>query len=159
MGRSARISYTRARAYLRILFEAARLMRTELLLRIAIVIVCLAGAYVSSFMLRKYVRAQQGQLTEPSVVTSPRAKIGRVPNAAIGLIYYLLIILLIPFLSPAHPLVILAALAAAGVAALISVYLAYSLLFVTRMPCAFCWTGHVINWSLLLLLAVLSKSS
>lgn len=110
-------------------------------------------------MLRKYVRAQEGRLTEPSVVTTPRAKIGRVPNAMIGLIYYVLIILLVPFLSPAHPIVTLAALGAAFVAALISVYLAYSLLFVTRMPCVFCWTGHVINWSLLLLLIVLSVLS
>jgi hypothetical protein len=26
------------------------------------------------------------------------------------------------------------------------------LLFITRMPCAFCWTGHAVNWSLLALL-------
>jgi len=133
-------------------------MRTEVVLHAGIVALCLAGLYVSSFMLRKYVRAKRGQLDEPSVVTSPRAKIGRVPNAMIGLVYYALILLLTPFLSPAHPAVILAALIAALVAAVSSLYLAYSLVFVTRMPCRYCWTGHVINWSLLGLVVVISRS-
>jgi uncharacterized membrane protein len=47
-------------------------------------------------------------------------------------------------------------LAAAAGAAAFSAYLAYSLLFVTRMPCVYCWTGHVVNWSLVLL-AVLAR--
>ena len=132
-------------------------MPKELVLRAAIVGLCLAGLYVSSFMLLKYVRAQQGKLTEPSVVTSPRAKIARVPNAMIGLAYYVLMLLLTPFLSPTHPIAILAALVAALAAAISSVYLAYSLLFVTRMPCRYCWTGHVINWLLLVLVIALSR--
>ena len=130
----------------------------ELVLRALIVILCLVGLYVSSFMLRKYLRAQRGQLDEPSVVTSPRANIIRVPNAMIGLVYYGVMLLLTPFLSHAYPAVIYAALIAALVAAVSSLYLAYSLLFVTRMPCRYCWTGHVLNWSLLVLTIVLSRS-
>ena len=36
-------------------------------------------------------------------------------------------------------------------AAAFSAYLAYSLLVVTRMSCTYCWTGHVVNWSLIVL--------
>ena len=132
-------------------------MRTELALRAGVVALCLAGLYVSSFMLRKYNRAQRGQLDEPSVVTSPRASIARVPNAMIGLVYYALMLLLAPFLSPKHPIVVLAALVAASAAALSSLYLAYSLVFVTRMACHYCWAGHVINWSLLVLAIVIGR--
>lgn len=134
-------------------------MPTELVLRAGIVVLCLAGLYVSSFMLRKYNRAQRGQLDEPSVVTSPRAKMVRVPNAMLGLVYYALVLVLVPFLSHAHPSIIIVALITAIAAAVSSIYLAYSLLFVTRMPCRYCWTGHVINWSLLVLIIVLSRSS
>jgi len=130
----------------------------ELVLRAAIAILCLAGLYVSSFMLRKYVRAQRGHLDEPSVVTTPRAKMVRVPNALIGLVYYGFMLLLTPFLSRAYPVTIYAALIAALGAAVSSLYLAYSLLFVTRMPCRFCWTGHVINWSLLGLVIAIARS-
>jgi uncharacterized membrane protein len=42
-------------------------------------------------------------------------------------------------------------MAAGGVSAV----LAYSLLFVTRMPCTYCWTSHAINWTLAFCLAAL----
>ena len=75
-------------------------------------------------------------------------------NAAIGLAYYAAVALALPFLQV--PLVWVLVLAAAAGAAAFSAYLAYSLLFVTRMPCVYCWTGHVVNWSLVLL-AVLAR--
>ena len=132
-------------------------MPEELVVRACIVALCLIGLYVSFFMLRKYVRAQRGQLDEPSVVSSPRARITRVPNAFVGLVYYSLLLALTPFLTWAYPLAVHAALAAGLVAALASIYLAYSLLFVTRMPCGYCWTGHVVNWTLLALLVWLER--
>jgi uncharacterized membrane protein len=33
-------------------------------------------------------------------------------------------------------------------AAVSSAYLAYSLAFVTRMPCTYCWSAHAINLAL-----------
>ncbi len=42
-------------------------------------------------------------------------------------------------------------LAAMLLAAASSLYLGYSLIFVTRRACPFCWTSHAINWCLLLL--------
>jgi uncharacterized membrane protein len=122
------------------------------IVRAVVSLLCLLGLYVSSFMLRKLARGEQGLLAEPSVVMSPRAKASGLPNALIGLLYYGVLLALTPFLHV--PLVWTIALAASAVAAAFSVYLAYSLLFVTRMPCAYCWTGHVVNWALLAVFAV-----
>ena len=118
----------------------------------AVAVLCVAGIYVSSFMLRKYQSAQRGELHEPSVVTSARARIGSLPNAASGLIYYMVLLAIAPFLTPAHPWVVQVALGASVLAALASIYLAYSLLFVTRMTCTYCWIGHCTNWALLVVL-------
>jgi uncharacterized membrane protein len=126
----------------------------ELALRGGIVALCLVGLYVSYFMLRKYVRGRRGELNGQSVVLSPRAVLGGVPNSLTGLIYYSLMLALTPFLSSAHPFASYAALVGAIVAALASVYLGYSLLFVTRLSCVNCWIGHVVNWSLLALLII-----
>lgn len=114
-------------------------------------LLCGAGLYASAFMANKSRLAAQGEVRGPSVVKSPRAKLfGGVPNSLIGLAYYLGLLASLPFLG--RPLVWDAALAATFFAAGTSLYLAYSLLFVTRRPCPYCWTSHVVNWSLLLIL-------
>ena len=121
-----------------------------MILRVTTLLLCALGLYVSAFMLRKTVRATRGQVAEPSVVQTPRARVaGGVPNALLGLCYYaaLAIASLLWAVPGVWPLGALAALGAAG----FSAYLAYSLLFVTRMPCVYCWTGHVVNWLLLAL--------
>ncbi len=118
--------------------------------RAIIAALCLIGLYAATFMLRKQVRAALGALKEPSVVQSPRARVAGVPNALFGLLYYAALLAVTPFLQRA--LVWEAALGASAIAATFSLYLAYSLLFVTRLPCAYCWTGHAVNWSLFLLL-------
>jgi uncharacterized membrane protein len=116
-----------------------------------VVALCAVGLYVSIVMQSKAIRARAGTIDEPSVVQTPRATvIGRVPNSTIGIAYYALLAIAAFFLDV--PAVRVGALAAAALAAAMSVYLAYSLLFVTRMPCAKCWTGHVVNWTLLALL-------
>ncbi len=90
------------------------------------------------------------QLKEENCITvlgTPRAKLFGVPNSTfgIGLYCYLIMNLFIPF-----PLVIAVVLLAFAV--LRSIYLACSLIFVTKIPCPLCFTSHVIN--LILLLAV-----
>ncbi len=104
-------------------------------------------------MARKAQVAARGGLAEPSVVETPRARaIGGVPNAWFGVVYYLALAATVPFLG--HCPVWAAAFAASLGAAAFSLYLAYSLLFVTRMPCVYCWTSHAANW--LLAIAVFS---
>jgi uncharacterized membrane protein len=114
-------------------------------------LLCGIGLYASAFMASKAARAARGELDEPSVVQTPRARlVGGVPNGLIGAAYYAALALSLPFLD--RPLVWTADLAAAVAAALLSLYLAYSLLWVTRRPCIFCWTSHLANWALLILL-------
>jgi uncharacterized membrane protein len=116
-----------------------------------ILLLCAVGLYASAFMYRKARRAARGELTEPSIVETARARVFGVPNAALGIVYYGALALLAPGL--ATPAVWWAAFAAAAGAAAFSVYLAYSLLFVTRAPCPYCWASHVANWAILALLS------
>lgn len=125
-----------------------------MIVSVLVTALCVAGIIVSTRMQRKAMQAARGELAEPSVVQSPRARLfGGTPNSAVGIAYYAL---MIPaaWLLEVHVVWILALVAAVAAAAL-SVYLAYSLLYVTRMPCAMCWTGHAINWLLLLAIALL----
>jgi uncharacterized membrane protein len=115
-------------------------------------VLTLAGLGASLYMLRKQLRGERGELSEPSVVLTPRARLVGVPNALLGVLFYLGLAVAAPFLH--HPWVHAVALAASVLAAAASAVLAYSLLFVTRMPCVFCWTSHVINWIVLAALAL-----
>ena len=125
-----------------------------MLFRVTILLLCGVGLYASAFMTRKALRDARGELKEASVVQSARARsFGGTPNAAIGFVYYAALAT-----AAATPLLGVSAiwwlsLAAACGAAAFSVYLAYSLLFVTRMPCVYCWTSHVVNWTLVALVA------
>ena len=98
-------------------------------------------------MLAKTRRAERGELSEPSVVQTPRARLfGGIPNAAFGIVYYPA---LVAGIWTSHTTLVWAAiLAAVACAAIVSMVLAYSLLFVTRMPCPYCWTSHAVNWML-----------
>ncbi len=121
------------------------------MIRVTILLLCALGAYASAFMYRKALRASRGELSEPSVVETPRARaVGGVSNAAIGLLYYVAVAACVAFLSV--PAVWAAVFTASLAAAAFSAYLAYSLTFVTRMPCAYCWTGHAVNLTLPVLL-------
>jgi uncharacterized membrane protein len=115
-------------------------------LQIVISILCGVGLYTSIFMLRKSGRAERGLLSEPSVVQTARARLfGGVPNSGIGIVYYVL--LGAGIWAGGTTIGVLLAIAASAAAAT-SLALAYSLLFVTRMPCVYCWTSHVVNWML-----------
>ncbi|HEV7180229.1 MAG TPA: vitamin K epoxide reductase family protein [Candidatus Baltobacteraceae bacterium] len=119
-----------------------------------ITILCAIGLYASLFMLGKSRRAERGQLSDPSVVQTPRARLfGGTPNAVVGSVYYPALAIAAWAAFGRAELAVLVAVAAA--AAAVSAFLAYSLLFVTRMPCIYCWTSHVANWALLLLTALL----
>ena len=123
-------------------------------LRAIVTMLCGVGLYASVFMLRKGTAADRGELTERSVVQTPRARlVGGVPNALLGAAYYPVLAIAIWFATNRLALALVAVPVLA--AAAMSLVLAYSLLFVTRMPCVFCWTSHAINWSLALCVAVL----
>jgi uncharacterized membrane protein len=118
-------------------------------IRAVITLLCGVGLYASLFMLNKSRLAARGELAGPSVVNTPRAHLFGVPNSLLGALYYTVLAVAVWFdRGPIEETVlILAALAAAATSA----YLAYSLLFVTRRDCPYCWASHVVNWSLFLL--------
>ena len=120
-------------------------------MRFVVLALCAVGLYVAIHMQRKAMLARRGALDEPSVVQTSRARgIGGTPNSAFGIAYYALLALATFFFFV--PGVHIVALIASILAAAMSLYLAYSLLFITKMPCAYCWTGHIVNWALLLVL-------
>lgn len=120
------------------------------MLPVCIALLAAIGVYVSAVMLRKQLRGERGQLSEPSVVMTSRARAAGVPNALLGLGFYIAVLASSAFLT--NRLIWEAVFGASLLAAGMSVFLAYSLLFVTRMPCPLCWTGHIINWTLVVLL-------
>jgi uncharacterized membrane protein len=118
--------------------------------RVTILVLCGVGLYASAFMAAKAQRAARGGLAEPSVVQTPRARVFGTSNASFGLVYYALMAVATPLLG--RPDAWWTAFSASLLAAAFSLYLAYSLLFVTRMPCVYCWTSHLVNWLLPLVL-------
>ena len=122
---------------------------------VTVTLLCAAGFYASALMWRKSQRAARGQLTEPSVVESGRARLlGGIPNAAFGLVYYPAVAVAV---TAGGRLPVQLALVAGVAAAAMSLVLAYSLLFITRRWCALCWLSHGINWALPFLLYSLQK--
>ncbi|HKU67118.1 MAG TPA: vitamin K epoxide reductase family protein [Candidatus Baltobacteraceae bacterium] len=118
-----------------------------LLVRTVITVLCAIGIYASVFMLSKSARAAKGELREPSVVQTPRAALFfGVPNAFFGVLYYAA--LAVVTWSARNTALLALALAATVLAAATSAYLAYSLLFVTKRSCPYCWSAHAVNWAL-----------
>lgn len=118
-------------------------------IRVVVTVLSAFGLYASVFMQRKARLAGKGLLAEPSVVQTSRARLlFGMTNASFGIAYYLALGAGIWFVTqPWQAAIALTASVAAGT---MSVFLAYSLLFVTKMPCPYCWTSHTINWLLVL---------
>jgi len=120
-----------------------------MVMRTVITLLCGVGLYVSLFMLNKSRRAARGEVKGPSVVKTPRAHLFGVPNSLLGTIYYpaLAAAVWLARGNIAQSLLLVAMLGAAATSA----YLAYSLLYITRRECPYCWTSHAVNWSVLVL--------
>jgi len=80
-----------------------------------------------------------------NVLQTPRAKIFGIPNSAFGILLYTYILLDLVLFSPVIGLIFVT------LALVRSFYLAYSLLFITKIPCPLCFTSHGINLVLFLL--------
>ena len=122
---------------------------------VTVAVACAAGTglYVAGHMEAKARRAQAGELDEPSIVERPAARlVFGVSNASFGLAYYAALLAALPF-SQARP-VRRAMLGGSSLAFAMSLYLMYSLLFRTKLPCPYCWTAHGLNALLFALLAV-----
>ena len=136
-----------------------------MIFRIIIFALSVLGLWISVYFTGVYYRwfkpdvfwiPQICQLKEESCITvlgTPRAKLFGIPNSAfgIGIYAYLILNLAIPF-----PWFI--ATAVLALAVLRSIYLAYSLIFVTKIPCPLCFTSHVINLILFLIVFKMTLS-
>ena len=87
-----------------------------------------------------------------TVLGTPRAKLFGVPNSAFGIALYLYLIVDLFSFPPYIALIFLI------LAVLRSIYLAYSLIFVTKIPCPLCFTSHVINLVLFLIVSKMTFS-
>jgi uncharacterized membrane protein len=126
---------------------------------ILIWVALLLGAAASAAALWGHYRELPGWLTGPEVCQleaggcavlfrTPRASLLGFPNAALGLVLYLLLAAGVLLEWP--PLLLFAmTIPAVGMSA----FLAYSLLS-RGLQCRICWTGHLANAALCLLLAI-----
>lgn len=106
------------------------------------------GVYYKWFQPNVFWIPQICQLKEETCITvlgTPRAKLLGLPNSLFGIFLYLYLILDLFFFPPQAALIFLL------FALLRSIYLAYSLIFVTKVPCPLCFTSHGINLVLFLM--------
>ena len=128
-------------------------MIQAMVVRAVITLLCGVALYASLFMLNKSRRAARGEVEGPSVVKTPRAHLFGVPNSLVGSLYYPGLALAVWLVRGTISELVL--LMAAFAAAATSAYLAFSLIYVTRRECPYCWTAHIVNWCLLGLCAYL----
>ena len=93
-----------------------------------------------------------GQQTCNRVIFSPRARVFGVPNSLLGQLFYVAILIgtisRLLFVEPFYLLF----LSASFLTVLLAIYLSYSLLFLTRIRCFLCFTSHLINLIIFILL-------
>jgi uncharacterized membrane protein len=95
---------------------------------------------------------RMGEETCASIVFTPRARVFGLPNSLLGQVFYVALIVGVGgdflFMEPLVYLYLLASL----VTVFLGIYLSYSLLFLTRVPCKLCFTSHGINLVIFILL-------
>lgn len=136
--------------------ECARLSKETIqamVVRGVITLLCGVALYASLFMLNKSRRAARGEIKGPSVVKTPRAHLFGVPNSLLGSLYYpaMAVAVWVVRGTISELVLLVVALGAAATSA----YLAYSLVYVTRRECPYCFTAHIVNWCLLALCSYL----
>ncbi len=97
---------------------------------------------------------RMGEQTCASIVFTPRARVFGLPNSLLGQVFYVALIGAVAgdflFTKPLVYLFLLASL----VTVFLGMYLSYSLLFLTRVPCKLCFTSHGINLVIFILLVI-----
>ena len=97
---------------------------------------------------------RMGERTCASIVDTPRARLFGVPNSALGQLFYLALALgVVSGVLFANPFFIVY-LAFSGLTVMVGLFLTYSLLFLTRVPCPLCFTSHGINFVIFILLVM-----
>jgi|JYMV01.1.fsa_nt_gi uncharacterized membrane protein len=97
---------------------------------------------------------RMGERTCSSIVFTPRARVLGLPNSVLGQIFYLVLVAGILGNFIVSPPFLYFYLAGSLLTVLLGVFLTYSLLFITRVPCKLCFTSHAINLAIFILLLV-----
>jgi uncharacterized membrane protein len=125
---------------------------------IIVIACCFVGFLASRTMHAKAEADRRGELRERSVVQTPRARLfGGIDNAVVGLAYYPAVAVASFFF--AVPLIRIATLVAAAAATAVSIYLIYSLFFVTKMKCSNCMIAHATNILIMYMLVELAAAT
>ena len=124
---------------------------------VAIIVLSATGLLISTYFTAvayRWIRADEkwippfcrmGEQTCVSIVFTPRARVFGLPNSVLGQIFYVAILFGLPLGLIGQPMLWRVYLAASLVTVVLGVYLSYSLLFITRVPCKLCFTSHAIN--------------
>jgi uncharacterized membrane protein len=99
------------------------------------------AAYVPGF-------CRMGEKTCASVVFTPRARVFGIPNSVLGQGYYIFLLACLWTGTLWSEPLVWVVLVSSFLTVLLGIYLTYSLLFITRVNCRLCYTGHVINATL-----------
>ena len=92
-----------------------------------------------------------GERTCATIVFTPRARVFGLPNSVLGQVFYAALV--IGALTGLFECGVLNLyLLASVVTVLLGMYLTYSLLFLTRVPCKLCFTSHFINLVIFIML-------
>ena len=95
---------------------------------------------------------RMGQDTCSVVVFTRQARIFGPPNAVLGLLYYLLLAAAAIGGGLDEPFVRLTLLGVSATTVGLGLFLTYSLLFVLRVRCVLCFTSHMVNLALFVVL-------
>ena len=134
---------------------------------LAIVALSIVGFLISSYFTAiayRWIRPDErwipafcrmGEQTCASIVFTPRARVFGLPNSVLGQLYYASLVGGAPLDLLERGEFYTLFLAASTLTVLLAIYLTYSLLFITRVPCTLCFTSHAINFTIFLLLLAL----
>ena len=89
-----------------------------------------------------------------SIVFTPRARFFGLPNSILGQVFYLALMASVWGNLALTPPVYYLLISASFLTVLLGLYLTYSLLFLTRVPCKLCFTSHAINLVIFILLVI-----
>ena len=95
---------------------------------------------------------RMGERTCASIVFTPRARVFGLPNSVLGQLFYVALLAGLPLGLLDQPALFILYLGASLATVALAVYLSYSLLFITRVPCVLCFTTHGINAVIFVLL-------
>lgn len=95
-----------------------------------------------------------GEKTCATVVDTPRARVFGIPNSVLGQLWYVALIVATPLGMTFAPPWWWGFLAASAGTVALGVFLTYSLLYITRVPCTLCFASHALNFVLFALLVL-----